>query len=55
MRTTKIMKGFNVEKYNDEINKLNMIIKTVDDFTYLFVAWGDETKMSKEWFESLVE
>ena len=41
MRTTKIMKGFNVEKYNDEINKLNMIIKTVDDFTYLFVAWGD--------------
>ena len=54
MRTTKIMKGFNVEKYNDEINKLNMIIKTVDDFTYLFVAWGDETKMSKEWFESLL-
>ena len=36
MVTRKSMKSFNVKKYNDEINKLNKMIKTINDLNYLF-------------------
>ena len=54
MEITKTMKSFNVEQYNDEINKLNKMIKTINDLNYLFICWGAEEEMPKEWFESLL-
>ena len=42
------MKSFNVKKYNDEINKLNKMIETVNDFIHLFIVWEEKDDISKE-------
>lgn len=47
METTKTMKSFNVEQYNDEINKLNKMIKTINDLNYLFICWGAKNRSDK--------
>lgn len=54
MVTRKSMKSFNVKKYNDEINKLNKMIETVNDFIHLFIVWEEKDDISKEWFENLL-
>ena len=49
------MKSFNVKKYNDEINKLNKMIETVNNLILTFRAWeGEDNILSREWFESLL-
>ena len=55
MVTRKSMKSFNVKKYNDEINKLNKMIETVNNLILTFRAWeGEDNILSREWFESLL-
>ena len=54
MKETKVMKSFNVKKYNDEINRFNKLIDKVDGIIGVFIGWGAEKEMSKEWFEGLL-
>ena len=49
MVTRKSMKSFNVKKYNDEINKLNKMIETVNNLILTFRAWeGEDNILSRE-------
>lgn len=54
MKETKVMKSFNVKKYNDEINRFNKLTDKVNGIIGVFIGWGAEKEMSKEWFEGLL-
>ena len=39
MKETKVMKSFNVKKYNDEINRFNKLTDKVNGIIGVFIGW----------------
>ena len=48
------MTGFNVKKYNDEINRLETLMDNAAQIIWIFSEWGVKKEASKGWFERLL-